>query len=90
MEKYTPQDISRIFEERIEIRWIEAKLKAGTIAEWTFEYPNGNKTSQIEFSYPMDEANADETIGKKVVMERIKDKLWAICGQYTLATGELL
>lgn len=88
--KYSPRDIHRIMLKRVKIDWINPAIKKGTIAEWSFEYPNGNKTVDIDFSFPMDENNHDERIGRDVVLKNIENKLWRICGQYTLATGDKL
>lgn len=88
--KYTQEDIERIFTERVKIVYHEAKLKAGVIAEWTFEYPNGNITAQCTGTWAMNPENNDFEIAKKVIEKRIKDALWEIVGKYTLATGEML
>lgn len=34
--KYTPEDIDRIFEERVDYIWNEASLKKGIVVEWIF------------------------------------------------------
>lgn len=90
MVKYGLDDINRIFAERVKIQYHEATLKAGTIAEWTFEYPNGNITAQCTGTWAMNPENNDFEIAKKVIEKRIKDTLWEIVGKYTLATGEML
>lgn len=88
--KYTPEDIDRIFEERVDYMWDKANLKKGVIVEWTFEYPNGNKFAFVEASFPVNEDNFDWVIGLDVCKKKIKNKLWEICGQYSLITGERL
>lgn len=88
--KYTPEDIDRIFEERVDYMWDKANLKKGVIVEWTFEYPNGNKFAFVEASFPVNEDNFDWVIGLGVCKKKIKNKLWEICGQYSLITGERL
>lgn len=90
MNKYNLDDINRIFNERVKIQYYEARLKAGVIAEWTFEYPNGNITAQCTGTWAMNPENNDFEIAKKVIEERIKGALWEIVGKYTLATGEML
>ncbi len=49
--KYTNEDIDRIFEERVKYLWEEAELKPGVICEWTFEYPNGQITADVEAAF---------------------------------------
>lgn len=51
--KYTESEIERIINERVEINWIEPMLKKGLIAEWTFTYPTGYKTAEVEYAFPM-------------------------------------
>lgn len=87
MNKYTLKEIEALMS-RVSVNWLAPKLKKGTVAEWTFEYPNGQKTVNIEYAYPMDESNADDAIGKKVVLAKIQNSLWELVGQYTIATGE--
>ena len=88
--KYTSEDIDRIFEERVDYMWDNANLKKGVIVEWTFIYPNGNKFAFVEASFPVNEDNFDWVIGLDVCKKKIKNKLWEICGQYSLITGEKL
>ncbi len=88
--KYTNEDIERIFKERVKYLWKEAELKPGVICEWTFEYPNGQITADVESAFCINPENNDFNIGIEVCRSRIKDKLWKICGQYSLATGEKL
>lgn len=87
MKKYALDDINRIFNERVKIQYYEARLKAGLIAEWTFEYPNGNITAQCTGTWAINQENNNVEIAKKVIEERIKDALWEIVGRYTLSTG---
>lgn len=88
--KYTHEDIDRIFEERVDYMWDDANLKKGVIVEWIFEYPNGNKFAFVEASFQVNEDNFDWVIGLDVCKKKIKNKLWEICGQYSLITGEKL
>lgn len=88
--KYTQEDIDRIFEERVDYMWIDASLKAGVIVEWIFEYTNGNKIAFVEASFPINEDNYEWEIGLDVCIKKIKNKLWEICGQYSIITGEKL
>ena len=88
--KYTNEDIERIFKERVKYLWEEAELKPGVICEWTFEYPNRQITADVEAAFCINPENNDFNIGIEVCRSRIKDKLWKICGQYSLATGEKL
>lgn len=90
LEKYTVADIERVYEENVTIEFHEPKIKKGVIAEFAVEYPNGNKTVDVVTAFPMDENNHNEEIGKQIATRAIKEKLWQICGQYTLATGEKL
>lgn len=88
--KYTPEDIDRIFEERVDYIWNTASLKAGIVAECIFEYPNGNKIAFVESSFQVNEDNFDWEIGLDVCEKKIKNKLLEICGQYSIITGEKL
>ena len=88
--KYTPEDIDKIFEERVEYLWDSAKLKNGVIVEWAFEYPIGNKKAFVESSFQLNEDNFDWVIGLDVCKNKIKNKLFEICEQYSLITGEKL
>lgn len=88
--KYSLEDIERIFAERVEINPKPAGLKAGIICEWVFTYPNGNKTANVECAFCIDPKNNDYAMGCSVCNGKIKNKLWEICGQYSLITGEKL
>ena len=87
---YTEEEIKRIMRERLTIEYIEPKLKRGLIAEWSFEYPTGKKTVDVECAYPMYEEEHDEEVAHKIIMSKITNKVWEICGKYTLATGDKL
>lgn len=88
--KYTDEDIDRIFAERVAVSARAAALKAGVISEWSFTYPNGKLTADVECAFCIDPANADYAVGCEVCNNKIKSKLWYICGQYSLITGEKL
>ena len=88
--KYTPEDIDRIFEERVYCWSDRATVKKGVIVEWTFGYPNGQICAFVEASFPVNEDNFDYDIGVDVCIKKIKNKLWEICGQYSIITGEKL
>lgn len=88
--RYTPDDIERIARERLTYTFHTPALKIGTICECVFTFPNGNKHAWVEFGFPMHESNHDDKIGKEVALNKAKNKLWEIAGQYTLATGEKL
>ena len=88
--KYSLEDIERIFAERVEINPKPAGLKAGIICEWVFTYPNGNKTANVECAFFFFSKNNDYAMGCAVCNGKIKNKLWEICGQYSLITGEKL
>ncbi len=88
--KYTAEDIDRIFAERVVISVRPAALKVGVISEWAFIYPNGKATANVECAFCIDQANVDYAAGCKVLNNKIKNKLWEICGQYSLITGEKL
>lgn len=88
--KYTPEDIDRIYAERVTISTKQADLKPGVVCEWAFEYPNGQKTAQVDHAFCIDPKNNDVAIGLRVCKDKIKNKLWEICGQYSLITGEKL
>ncbi len=88
--KYTAEDIDRIFAERVTVHSRHAVLKPGVVCEWGFEYPNGKRTAQVESAFCIDPRNNDYTTGCAVCNEKIKNKLWEICGQYSLITGEKL
>lgn len=88
--KYTSEDIDRIYAERVVLNATTAALKAGVICEWVFKYPNGQKTAQVEHAFCINPKNNDFTIGLRVCNEKIKNKLWEICGQYSLITGKKL
>lgn len=88
--KYTAEDIDRIFFERVTARPRAAALKPGIICEWGFEYPNGQRAVQVEYAFCVDPKNNNYATGCEVCNEKIKNKLWEICGQYSLITGEKL
>lgn len=88
--KYTTEDIDRIFAERVKTYLRPATLKPGTLCEWVFEYPNGRLTAQVESAFCISPEHNDYTIGCKVCCGKIKNKLWEICGQYSLITGKKL
>lgn len=88
--KYTQEEIDRIISERVQINYIPAMLKRGMIAEWTFTYPTGMKTAEVAYAYPMNEEEHSEDDAVKIIEKRIEDKVWEICGKYTLATGDKL
>lgn len=88
--KYTDEDIDRIFAERVVVNARPAELKNGVISEWAFTYPNGKVTADVECAYCVDPSSADYVIGCKVCNSKIRNKLWNICGQYSLITGEKL
>lgn len=88
--KYTVEDINRIYAERVTVCLRPAILKPGIVCEWAFQYPNGQKTVQVEHAFCIDPKNNDYVIGCEVCNEKIKSKLWEICGQYSLITSEKL
>ena len=88
--KYENEDIERIFNERVNYLWEEAEIKLGVICEWTFTYPNGQIAADVVAAFPINPENFDSDIGLKVCQKKIKDKLWEICGKYSLITGEKL
>ena len=90
--KYTPEDIERIFKERVYSSGHIAGIKKGVIVEWLFIYPNGKDISFVEASYShyLNEDNFSFEIGCEVCRKKIKNKLWEICGQYSIITGEKL
>lgn len=88
--KYTEAEIERIINERVEIHWIEPVLKKGLIAEWTFTYPTGYKTADVECAFPMFGEEHNWTIANDLILQKIEKKVWEICGKYTLATGDKL
>ena len=88
--KYTSKDIDRIFEERVDYTTRKAELKRGLIMEWAFKYPNGKRCAFIEASFPVNPTNFSVSIGEQVCISKIKNKLWEICGQYSIITGEKL
>lgn len=90
MIKYTNEDIERIFKERVNCLCKEAEIKPGVICEWTFTYPNRHITADVVASFPISPENFDSSIGSNVCYKKIKDKLWEICGKYSLITGEKL
>ena len=90
MIKYTNEDIERIFKERVKFSYKKAELKLGIICEWTFNYPNGQVTADVVAAFPINPENFDYDIGIDVCQKKIKDKLWEICGKYSLITGKKL
>lgn len=87
---YTVGEIERIISERVKVIYHEPTLKKGLIAEWSFEYPTGDTTVEVEYSFPMYSENHDAEIAKGIIKEKIARKVWEICGKYTLATGDKL
>lgn len=90
MIKYTNEDIERIFNERVNYIQKKAEIKPGVICEWSFKYPNGQITADVVAAFPISPENFDSNIGLNVCQKKIKDKLWEICGKYSLITGEKL
>ena len=88
--KYTPEDIDRICEQRVNRSIHKSILKKGIIVEWTFKYPNGNICGFVESAFPINPDNFNEEIGDEVCVKKIKNKLWELCGQYSIITGEKL
>lgn len=88
--KYTQKDIERIYKERVYSSGHIAGIKKGVIVEWLFMYPNGKDIAFVEASYPINEDNFSFEIGCEVCRKKIKSKLWEICGQYSIITGEKL
>lgn len=93
--KYTNEDIERIFKERVKyIQLLKSNFKSGVICEWVFEYPNGQIIADVEtafcISFCVSPENFDSDIMMSVCQKKIKDKLWEICGKYSLITGEKL
>lgn len=88
--KYTNEDIERIFNERVNYLCEEAEIKPGIICEWIFTYPNGLIAADVVAAFPISPENFDSHIGIDVCRKKIKDKLWEICGKYSLITGEKL
>lgn len=88
--KYTPEDVQRIMAERVRVIYRSATFKAGMIAEWCFTYPNGKTHADIVCAFPVDPASANYDTGVIVCNNKIAEKLWPLCGQYSLITGEKL
>ena len=88
--KYTFGDIERIFAERVVVQPRQASVRDGVVCEWVFTYPNGNTMANVECAFPINPENADFVIGCEVCKDKIMNRLWGICGQYSLATGEKL
>lgn len=88
--KYTPEDIDRIFGERVVTESYPAIVKKGIVVVWAFRYPNGKVFAGVEGSFPVNESNYDTYVGIHVCYQKIKNKLWEICGQYSIITGEKL
>lgn len=87
---YSEEDIERIFSQRVEMVYRQAMIKAGTICEWAFCYPNGACFADVECSFPMAADNFSLTQGKNLCSDKIKKKLWKICAMYSTATGAKL
>lgn len=88
--KYTEEEIQRIFEERVRYVLYQPQLKRGLMAEWTFTYPTGYRTADVVCAFPMNEEDHDPQKAIELIQERILEKVWEICGKYTLATGDKL
>lgn len=90
MTKYTESEIERVINERVTMKFYEATLKKGLICEWTFKYPTGYITADVESTFPMNEEDHDPVIAHDLILAKIERKVWEICGKYTLATGDKL
>ena len=88
--KYTESEIERIINERVRMNFIQPALKRGLICEWTFTYPSGNMTVDVECAFPMYEEEHDFCIANDLILQKIERKVLEICGKYTLATGDKL
>lgn len=88
--KYTENEIERIINERVKMNFIFPTLKPGLICEWSFTYPTGMKTVEVEYTFPMDGEEHDPVIANDLILQKIERKVWEICGKYTLATGDKL
>lgn len=88
--KYTPEDVQRIMAERVRINYRSATFKAGMIAEYCFEYPNGKIHADVVCAFPVDPANADYDNCVIVCNKKIEAQIWPLIGQYSLITGEKL
>lgn len=88
--KYTEEEIERIINERVNMNFIQPTLKKGLICEWTFTYPTGFITAEVEYAFPMNEEDHDSIIANDLILQKIEHKVWEICGKYTLATGDKL
>ena len=69
--KYTQEEIDRIFNERVRILYYEPQLKKGMIAEWTFTYPTGERTADVECAFPMYEEEHDPAIASQLIISRL-------------------
>lgn len=88
--KYTENEIERIINERVNMNFIVPSLKPGLICEWSFTYPTGMKTVEVEYAFPMDGEEHNPVIANDLILQKIERKVWEICGKYTLATGDKL
>lgn len=90
LKPYTQEEIERIFKERVRVIFHHAQLKNALIGEWSFMFPTGYITLEVELAAPMDESNYNEDKAQEIIYNKIKQKLWEIAGKYTLATGDKL
>ncbi len=88
--KYSTNDIERIFLERVRTLCSPAAMKSGVVCEWAFTYPNGKVEADVECAFCIDPENNDYGTGCTVCFEKIKSKLWKMCGAYSIITGEKL
>lgn len=70
--KYTPEDIDRIYKERVYSSGHIAGIKKGVIVEWLFMYPNGKDIAFVEAYYPINEDNFSFEIGCEVCRKKSK------------------
>ena len=68
--KYTVEDIDRIFTERVTVCPRPAALKPGIVCEWGFEYPNGQRTVQVDSAFCIDPKNNNYATGCEVCNEK--------------------
>ena len=78
--RYTAEDIDRVFMERVTVHPRPAALKPGIVCEWSFEYPNGQRTVQVDCAFYIDPKNNNYATGCEVCNEKIKNKLWEMSG----------
>ena len=88
--KYTQDEIERIMNERVQMVMHQPTFKEGLICEWSFTYPTGMKTVEVEYAFPMDGEEHDWCIANDIILQKIEKKVWEICGKYTLGTGDKL